>query len=199
MKVLLVDPCPATLVGVRTLLESCSDMEVVGEAQSAEEVVDKARYLCPDLVVLDSELDETTDALGICRELKTLPLPPRVLLYAAHSSQRGMVAASLAGADSYLYKGLDGNRLTEAASETCSGNRVLLPGPVEDEGDDLEAITEGAQELTNRESEILALLVGRRTNPEIASELCVSLDTVKTHVKRIFLKLRVRDRRELSG
>lgn len=198
MRVLLAEDQPAARLGARLLLQEAGRAEVVGESEKAEEVVHRAKELRPDLVVLALELEDQTGALAACRELKSLPSPPRVLVYAAGNSEEDVAAAGLAGADSYLHKGPGcGGRLHEVARRTCDGHRDWLLGPApEDPRAGLRAVIEGSG-LTDREREVLALVIGRRTNEEISDELHLSLNTVKTHTKRIWGKLPFKNRREL--
>jgi len=197
MKVLLIDGQSTTRLGIRVLLERTGRAEVVGEATNADGVRYLADELCPDLVVLDLDLGGRTPALQACRELKSLPRPPRVLVCTARNSREDVAAACLAGADSYLHKGVESDKLVEAINGTSLGQRVWLLGPTE-EGVEvrLRALINSTR-LTAKEREVLSLVVDHRTNREIAGELHLSRNTVKTHLRNIWRKLGVRSRREL--
>lgn len=197
MRVLLVDDQPATRLGLRVLLGGAGDAEVAGECRSAEEAMRLIEETRPDLVILDLELGGKRSALEACRELKSLPRPPRVLVYTARNSREDVAAASLAGADSYLHKGIECGKLPEVASKTHVGERIWLLGPAEDGASaKLRAIIEGA-DLTPKESEVFALIMDRCANREIAEKLWLSRNTVKTHVRSILRKLGFESRREL--
>ncbi|BBL79450.1 DNA-binding response regulator [Rubrobacter xylanophilus] len=200
MRVLLGGSYPAGRLGARIMLEQTEEIEVVAEIQSAEEILSRIEELRPDLVILDFDLEGEASALEACREVKSLPCPPRVLVYAACSSQRTIIAADLVGADGYLHKGLGcGERLPEVAVRIHEGQRDWILGPIQENGPEgLRAKIEGAG-LTDREREVLSLLMEGRTNREISHKLCLSLNTVKTHVKKVLRKLGVESRRELSG
>jgi DNA-binding NarL/FixJ family response regulator len=197
IKILLVDDQPATRLGIQDLLRSVEGVEIVGEAVSSEEAVRLNEKLRPDLVILDPSLEGEMSEAEICRELKSSQSPPRVLIYSGRNSREDVAVASLAGADSYLYKGLAAERLAEVVERTCSGQKVWLLGPVEsDQENDFRSKIDGAG-LTPKEREILALLMKRHTNQEIAEEFHLSANTVKTHVKNILKELHFSSRSEL--
>lgn len=198
MKVLLADDQPAARLGVRSLLRHIEELEIVGETAYAGEVVRLAEELRPDLVVLDPDIEEPVNGSGgVCRGLKSLANPPRVLVYTVRNSKEDIAAASLAGADSYLYKKVKGERLAEAIERTCSGQRIWLLGPMESNaGNGFQTRLDGAN-LTPREKEILALLINCRNNKEIAEDLLLSGNTVKTHVRNILKELGLKNRQEL--
>ena len=197
MRVLLVDEQPTTRLGLRVLLGGAGNAEIAGECRSAEEAMRMNEKTRPDLVILDLGMGGKRHALEACKELKALPRPPRVLVYTARNSREDIAAASLAGADSYLHKGIECGKLPEVASKTHVGERIWLLGPAEEGAPaQLRAIIEGA-DLTPKESEVLALMVDRCANREIAEKLCLSGNTVKTHVRSILRKLGFGSRKEL--
>ena len=198
MKVLLVDDHPATRLGVRVLLGGVEDAEVVGEAARDEDALRLAEELRPDLVILDPDLEGEMGESEVLRKLKVLPNPPRVLVYSGHSSQEDAAVASLAGADGYLCKRVRGERFPEVVLRTCGGRGVWLMCHEEyGYAARLEAIAEQAG-LTPKEREVLALLTKRYTNREMAEELHLSNNTIKTHVRSVFKQLGLKNRQELS-
>lgn len=198
MRILLADAYPAARLGSRVLLQEMDDTMVVGECEKTEDAIPCTEKLDPDLVVLDLGLEGGLSPLEVCRGLKSLPYPPRVLIYTGGNSREEVAAASLAGADGYLYKGPGcGQKLPEVARRVCEGQRDWLLGPSRGESSaDLKAIIDGA-DLTRREQEVLTLVMERFTNPEIAGKLHLSQNTVKTHVARSLRKLGFKNRREL--
>lgn len=197
MRVVLVDNNPTTLLGVRVLLRDTESAEVVGESREADEAARLVEYLAPDLVVLDPDLRASTGGLELCRRIKALPEPPRVLIYTTQNSREDVAAACIAGADAYLYKGVECERLLEALSRAYGGDRVWFLGREEEESSPgIEAMIEESG-LTPKEGEILARLVDHRTNTEIAAELCLSHNTVKSHVHNVLKKLGLKNRKEL--
>jgi DNA-binding NarL/FixJ family response regulator len=198
LRILLVDDHPTVRFGLKHLLASADGAEVVGEAENATDAAWLVQDLRPDLVLLDLRLGEDS-GIEVCREIKTLPGAPRVLVFTAHASVEDVAGATLAGADGYLHKGVAGDKILDAVRRTHAGQRVwLLPAENEEEAADRIRETSGEAWLTPKEKEVFALVLKRRTNPEIAEELYISLYTVKNHVSSILRKLGLKSRREIS-
>lgn len=197
-EVLLVDSCPTTRLGLKVALGGSRHVAVVGEAAGAEEALRLTREHQPDLVILDTDPDEPLEGLGLCKSLKEdLGQPPRILIYTAHNSREHVAAASLSGADGYVHKGTDCETLREAVGKICRGERLWYLGSEKtDARTKLKARIEEAH-LTPKEREIVFLLLERRTSTEIAEHLCLSRNTVKTHVSSVFRKLGVHSRQDL--
>ncbi len=197
MRILLVDDHPTVRLGLRHLLASAG-FEIVGEAEKAGDAIRLAEDSGPALVLLDLRLGEES-GIEVCREIKTLRGAPRVLVFTAHASVEDVAGATLAGADGYLYKGVAGEELIEAVRRIHAGGRVwLLPVESEEEAAYRMGETSSEARLTPKEKEVFALVLKRRTNPEIAEELYISLYTVKNHVSSILRKLGLKSRREIS-
>lgn len=196
MKVLLVEDHPATRLGVSSILEAYG-IEVVGEAASAEESLYLARRLLPDLAILDLRLPEGECGVEICRELKTLPEPPRVLIYTAYNAEEDISSALLSGADGYLHKSLEAELIPEVAARVHAGERTWLLGPEQETARQRLQISAQQSLLTPREKEVFDLILQRYSNYEISEKLFITLPTTKTHVSNILKKLKRRSRREL--
>jgi DNA-binding NarL/FixJ family response regulator len=148
-------------------------------------------------VLLDLRLGEDS-GIEVCREMKAMPDAPRVLVFTAHTDVEDVAAATLAGADGYLHKGVASEELIDAVERTYAGGRVwLLPAAEEESASRIEEVS-GEARLTPKEKEVFALVLKRRTNAEIAGELYISLYTVKNHVSSILRKLGLKSRREIS-
>ena len=195
-KILLVDYCPATRVGLKQFLREGIDAEVVGEASGAEETLRLSDELRPDVVILDMDLGAEMEGLRTCKELKASTHAPWVVLYTMRNSEEDVAAASLAGADGYLHKGTEPERVRETVSRASRGERVWLLGSTGTEPRRLKALVDKAG-LTPKQGEVFALLLERRTNEEIAQELNLSRNTVKTHVSNVLKKLGLGSRREI--
>ena len=198
MRVLLVDCCPATRLGVSVTLKEVNDVEVVGEATNAEETLRLDDKLRPDLVILDIELEDELEGLRLCKLLKEVSINrPQVLVYTGRNSREDVAAASLMGADSFLHKAVDCSRIRETVNMIRAGERVWLLRPAAEESHTrLTALIEEA-DLTPKEGEVLSLLLRRQTNSEIAEQLSLSCNTVKTHVGSILRKLALGSRQEI--
>lgn len=196
MKLLLVDDHPAVLSGLKALLGTEHDMEIVGEARSVEEGLRLTERLRPDLVILDLQLPGGVDGLEGCRRLKALDTAPRVLFYTGHRSSECLAHAVLAGANGYFHKGAYHAKLADTVRRVSRGEQtwVVDVEPSEDPGFERSVRAAG---LTPKETEVLGLVLRRYTNAEVAEELFIGVSTVKGHITSIMRKLGARRRRDL--
>ncbi|MFJ6604263.1 response regulator [Streptomyces lydicus] len=197
--VLLVDDHQVVRRGLRTFLEVQEDIEVVGEAADGAEGIAAAEQLRPDVVLMDVKMPGT-DGIEALRKLRELDNPARVLVVTSFTEQRTVVPALRAGAAGYVYKDIDPEALAAAIRSVHAGHVVLQPEVAgallsQEEGN-------GGQgrgtSLTDRESEVLALIADGRSNREIARALVLSEKTVKTHVSNILMKLDLADRTQAA-
>ena len=196
--VLLVDECPIVRRGVCAVLDDEEDLTVVGEASDVEAGLNLADDLEPDLIVVsDLDAEDAAGGSGLCRELKKSLKPYRVLIYTARNSHQNTYSCYLAGADGFVHKGEEPHRLVDAIRQVLSGKRVWLLGGVPTGLQPDPPFASEKPRLTAKEQEILALMLERLTNRQISAALCVSLDTVKTHVRHVYRKLGVSSRKEL--
>jgi DNA-binding NarL/FixJ family response regulator len=196
---LVVDGHPAIRLAVATLLASHSRVRHVHEAMTPEQAMRAALSRRPTFVVLETRLGrQPHQGSGLCRWLKQLPEPPRVLVYSADDSPAHVTAAIAAGADSFVHKSASCPTLVDAIERTRAGQRVWVLGehPAAPAEADQPLMT-GEKAMTRREEEVLSLLLRRYTNDEIAAELCLAHQTVKNHVSSVLRKLGKRSRREL--
>lgn len=193
-RVLVVDSQPTMRLGVRYALEAEEDLVPVGEAGEAEDALDLAEEASPDVVVVDPDIEG--DGKEFLKELKALPDSPGVVVHTARNSEEDVFASRLAGAESFVHKEESTGRLIQAIRETRRGKRVWFLG---EERDDPDPPAHGESErlLTGREKEVFALLIRRRSNAEIADELCIGIQTTKNHVSSVLRKLGVARREEL--
>lgn len=194
--VLVVDGCPTTRLGVSAAFGREEDFAVVGEAGGPDLALCLAGELRPDLVVQELWLGGEPTGSRLCKELKGLPDPQRVLFHTARNSHQDVYSCYLAGADGFVDKCEETHRLVDAARQVVRGKRMWLLGR-EPGG----AIGPGraAEEdpLTEKEAEVLALVLGGCSNAGIAEELCLSCNTVKTHLHHVYRKLGVSGREGL--
>jgi DNA-binding NarL/FixJ family response regulator len=190
IRVLIVDDHPAVRRGLRTFLELSDGVEVVGEAADGTSVAELVAATAPDVILLDMVLPGL-DGLGVLHELRDRGLSARALVVTSFTDRRSVLPAVRAGARGYLSKDVEPDALVAAVRAVHAGHLLLEPGVTE-------ALLAEPQELTARESQVLALLAEGRSNREIARALALSEKTVKTHVSSILLKLRLADRTQAA-
>src|SRR3954465_7217747 len=192
--------------GFRALLGSRDDIEVVGEAATGAEALEQARALRPDVVVMDIRMPEM-DGLEATRRItgdRTLS-DARVLVLTTFELDEYVFGALRAGASGFLLKGGEPGELLSAIRLVAAGESLLAPSVtkrlieayISHPEEDAAPTPEGLDELSPRELEVLGFVARGHTNREIAETLYLSPLTVKTHVSRILMKLRARDRVQL--
>jgi DNA-binding NarL/FixJ family response regulator len=197
VRVLIADDHPLFREGMRGRLDRVTDIEVVGEAASGDEVVEMARKLEPDVILMDIKMPGMN---GIEATRKILQAIPRVgvLVLTMFEDDDSVYAAMRAGAKGYLLKDSGGEGVVHAIRAVASGEAVFGPGVAERIMAYFSVPRPRQQrlfpELTEREEEILSLVAQGKGNQEIARQLFVSLKTVRNHVSNILLKLQVADR-----
>ena len=200
MKILLADDHTLVRRGIRALLETQADMEVVGEAAMGTEAVALARALAPDVVLMDIGMPEL-DGLQATAQIKhTLP-NVNVLLLTIHDDANYLFRACSVGAAGYILKGAEVAELMMALQAVQRGEVYLQPavakllvGDYLKRGD---ASQKQIEELTPRQREILALIAEGLTNQQIADKLVLSPFTVATHRQNVMEKLGLHNRVEL--
>jgi DNA-binding NarL/FixJ family response regulator len=205
-RVVLAEDQPMVRAGFRALLDSRSDIEVVGEAATGAEALAQARALLPDVVVMDIRMPEM-DGLEATRLITTDPElgQTRVLVLTTFELDEYVFGALDAGASGFLLKGGEPADLVQAIRVVAEGESLLAPSVTRRLIDTYVSRPrppanirhDGLGELTKREREVLGLIATGLTNAEIAQELYLSPLTAKTHVSRILMKLGARDRVQL--
>jgi DNA-binding NarL/FixJ family response regulator len=206
IRVLLVEDQAIVRGGFRALLDAESDLEVAGEAANGREAVTLARELRPDLVLMDIRMPEL-DGLEATRQIigdRTLN-DTRVLVLTTFELDEYVFGALRAGASGFLLKGGKPAELLSAIRLVAAGESLLAPSVtkrlieayVSQPEQGAVATPEGLDELSPRELEVLGLVARGSNNREIAEALYLSPLTVKTHVSKILMKLRARDRVQL--
>jgi DNA-binding NarL/FixJ family response regulator len=200
LRVLVADDHPIFRDGLRMLLGSIPEFEVVGEAAHGAEVVQLAASLQPDVIVMDLHMPELNGIEATRRVVEASP-HVGVLVLTMYEDNDSVFAAMRAGAKGYLLKGADQAEIVRATHAVGSGEAIFGPAIAERVIRYFSA-PRGAgpglpfPELTDREREVLGLIAQGHSNQEIAQGLVLSPKTVRNHVSNIFAKLQVADRAE---
>ncbi|MCP3802429.1 response regulator transcription factor [Allokutzneria sp. A3M-2-11 16] len=195
--VVLVDDEDLIRTGLRAILGAEPDLEVVGEAADGAEVVPLVRSLKPDVVLMDVRMPAVDGIQATRHLLSTMAEPPKILVVTTFENDDYVYDALRAGASGFLLKRARPAEIVQAVRTVASGDSLLFPSAIralaeQRAGGERKALN-GAQ-LTEREAEVLRLVAKGLTNAEIAAELVVSVETVKTHVGNVLGKLHARDR-----
>jgi DNA-binding NarL/FixJ family response regulator len=198
--VLLVDDDDLMRAGLRAVLSSDSSIEVVGEAVDGRDAIRRVGPLAPDVVLMDVRMPHL-DGISATREIAEAAPDARVLIVTTFEDDDYIFGALSAGASGFLLKRTQPEELIAAIHTVAAGEALLAPSVTRRVVDRMASDVIGAprdeprlDELTPREREVLELLARGLNNQEIADALVVEHSTVKTHVKRILMKLGVRDR-----
>lgn len=202
IRVLIADDHEVVRVGLRSLLDSVDDIQVVGEAASGEEAVERAEVLKPDVVVMDVRMPEM-GGIEACRVIRSAHPEIKVIMLTSYSDDEAVFASLMAGAGGYVLKRIGTTQLVEGIRVVAGGGSMLDPkvtGRVLErlrEGD--EAEDEAVEVLTDQERRILDLIAQGYTNREIAEQLFLSEKTVRNYVSNILGKLQVSNRTQAAA
>jgi DNA-binding NarL/FixJ family response regulator len=200
VRVLLVDDDDLMRAGLEAVLSSDESIEVVGEAGDGRAAVQKAGTLRPDVVLMDVRMPDL-DGISATREILSASPEVKVAVLTTFEQDDYIFGALSAGASGFLLKRTKPEELIAAIHTIAAGDSLLSPSvtrrviermagqPVPDS-----SASERLDELTPREREVLELIARGLSNSEIAAAFVIEESTVKTHVKRILMKLRLRDR-----
>jgi DNA-binding NarL/FixJ family response regulator len=193
-RLLLVDDHDLLRTSLRARLDSEHGLEVVGEAATAQQAVQRTRVLRPDLVLLDLLLPRISGYEAIPEILRVSPAS-RILVVSSQTSPSAVRQAISAGAHGYVPKRATDIELVAAVRRIARGERYLDPalGPQLVVADEISALTP----LSARERDILHLLALGYTNQEIGAKLFISVRTVDTHRAHVMRKLQLETRAEL--
>ena len=191
IRLLIVDDHPVVRDGLRGMLASEADLEVVGEAEDGREALTAATELRPDVILMDLRMPGLGGAAAI-RELGERGMTARVLVLTTYDSDSDVVPALEAGATGYLLKDAPRAELVGAIRAAARGEAVLSPSVATRLVRQLQVPAQDA--LSDRELEVLTLIAHGETNRGAASRLFISEATVKTHLLHIYAKLDVNDR-----
>lgn len=192
IRIMIVEDHAVVRQGLAALLKTVPDLTVVAEAANGAEAVTLFKQHQPDITLMDLRLPEMSGVQAITAIRKDFPTA-RIVVLTTYDGDEDIYRALQAGAKGYLLKGMSSDELMNAIRVVQAGH-THIPKLVADRL----AERMGGPELTNRELEILRLIVGGNSNKEIGNQLNISEATVKTHVNSILSKLGVEDRTQAT-
>jgi NarL family two-component system response regulator LiaR len=195
IRILIVDDHGMVRRGLRAYLRNRSDLDIAGEAANGQEALEMCEHLLPDVVLMDLEMP-VLGGVAATRVIRHR-WPYMQVIALTSSKEKELVRDALqAGAISYLMKNVSGDNLADAIQAARAGRSTLSPEALQSLIQPDAPESSLAADLTQREREVLELLVKGCSNPEIAQQLGVSRSTVKVHVSSILSKLGVASRGE---
>ena len=199
IKTIIVDDHPVVRFGVRQMLSTDKDIEVVAEMEDVDHLIDTIKEKAADIVLLDLELDHThgVDALRLIRQAAP---DVKVIIYTSHDEEERIVQAAEVGVDGYLLKGCGQRELLDAIHSVQSGGIALeatVAGKLMKHMNRRSSKSETETiRFSKRETQVLKLMASGKTNRDIGASLFISESTVKFHVHAILNKLDANNRTE---
>ncbi|MCL5885650.1 MAG: response regulator transcription factor [Actinobacteria bacterium] len=187
----LVDDHEVVRRGLKELIESDSEIKVVGEAATAQEAVEKIPSVAPDVAVLDVRLPDGS-GVEVCREIRAKSPEVYCLMLTSFSDDEALFSSIMAGASGYLLKQVKGRELISAIKRVANGESLLDPALIRKVMDKIRSdtdIDERIARLTPQERAILKLIAEGKSNRQIASDMFLSEKTVKNYVSNMLGKM----------
>ena len=188
IRILVVDDHPLLREGIAALIDGQPDMELVSEAADGREGVEQFRKYAPDITLMDLQMPETTGMEAIIAIREQAP-EARIIVLTTYSGDVQAQRALQAGARAYLLKNLLHKELLTTIRAVHAGHKTMSPAVAAEL-----AAHAGEEALTEREMEVLRLIAAGNANKEIAAQLSITEETVKSRVKNILSKLHANDR-----
>ena len=209
IKIVLVEDQKLMRIGLRSLFDDYKDMEIIGEAENGKDAVEKSRLLKPDIVLMDIGLPDITGIEATKRILDMNKFDTKIVMLTSHISDKEVHDSLTAGAHAYIIKDINTEFLMTIIKTVRNGAMWLDPKVVPFIKDKNSGVIPPRQlsragfrethcNLTQREYEVLKLVVDGQTNNEIAKTLTISEHTAKAHVCNIIQKLVVDDRTQAA-
>ena len=203
VRVLLCDDHELVRRGLRALLDADLTLDVVGEASSADEAVEKSAALSPDVVVMDVRMPGRS-GIEACRDIRSAREETRVLMLTSFADDEALFTSIMAGASGYVLKNVRGNELMEGIHKVAHG-QSLLDAALTDRvlarlrGDLTPTAGEVGSDLTSQERKVLNLVAEGLTNRQIGERVHLAEKTVKNYVSNILMKLGLSRRAEVAA
>ncbi|OLC53568.1 MAG: hypothetical protein AUH85_13920 [Chloroflexi bacterium 13_1_40CM_4_68_4] len=206
IRVLIADDHAVVRSGLRSILESEDDIDVIGEAADGHQALESAQELLPDVILMDINMGDW-DGVTATRRVRNSVPSSRVIVLTNYDEDNLVFSSIRAGASGYLLKEVSGQQLTNAIRTVADGFSLIYPSVARRVLDEFGRLRvgsapadddQGYSDLTPREREVLKLIASGRANKEIGNELGISERTVKTHISNIFSKLQLTDRTQAA-
>jgi DNA-binding NarL/FixJ family response regulator len=204
IRVLVVDDDPLVRAALTMMLDGANGIAVVGEAADGDGVARAVDAHTPDVVLMDLRMPRM-DGIAAMKRLQSRRNPPRIIVLTTFDSDDNILRALRAGADGFLVKDTPPERIVEAVHRVAAGDPILSPqvtrrlmNRAAGEAGGYERARQAVAKLSPRETDVLVAIAQGRTNAEIATELLMSVATVKAHITHIFTKLDLTNRTQLA-
>ncbi|MBI4201818.1 MAG: response regulator transcription factor [Chloroflexi bacterium] len=202
-RLMVVDDHEVVRSGLRTILGAEDDLEVVAEAGTLEEAIQKAGVFAPEVVLMDVRLGDGS-GIEACRAIKNDRPQTHVLMLTSFGDEEAVMSSIMAGASGYLLKNVGRSDLLKAIRAVAQGQNLLDPAVTKRVLERLARLTANAQDqslqaISDREKEVLVLVAQGLTNKEIAAQLVISDNTARNHVSRLLDKLGLTRRSEAAA
>jgi DNA-binding NarL/FixJ family response regulator len=200
IRVFLLDDHEVVRRGIRELLESEGDIEVVGESGTAQEAIRRIPALRPDVAILDGRLPDGT-GMEVCREVRSVDPSIQALILTSYDDDEALFSAIMAGAAGYILKQVRGNDLVDTVRRVAAGESMLDPSVT---ARVLERVRSGPprdielEALTEQEHKILDLIGEGLTNRQVAERMFLAEKTVKNYVSSLLAKLGLTSRTQAA-
>ncbi|WP_054953728.1 response regulator [Flaviflexus massiliensis] len=188
---ILADDHPVVRAGIRAMLSSDPDLEILGEASTPGEVIAMAQELKPDVVLMDLQFGTEQTGADATKEIRSQKEAPAVLVLTNYDTDADILSAVEAGASGYLLKDSPPEELIAAIKAAAAGETALAPAIA---GRLMARMRSPQTSLSVREMEVLQLVADGEPNTQIAKLLHITTATVKTHLVHIYTKLGVSSR-----
>ena len=197
IRVVIADDHRVVRVGLEQLLATFDDVELLGSADGGEAAVALAADARPDVVLLDMSMPDL-DGIGVTRRLADVSPETKVVVFTSFSDRDEIVRALDAGAVGYLLKDAEPEEIHAAIRAAARGEAPLAPKAAAELLASRQERAASHVELTNRQKEVLALVIAGNANKQIARKLGISEKTVKGHLTNLFQRIGVADRTQAA-
>lgn len=207
IKILLVEDQKLMRIGIKSLFSDYPEMEVIGEAVTGKEAIEKAKLIKPDIILMDIGLDDIS-GIDAAKQILEMNNNIKIIMLTSHINEEELKASLTAGANAYVIKDINTDYLMNVIKMVKDGAMWLDPqvvpfikdknGVIPSRQLSRSAFKQNHSNLTQREYEVLKLVVDGQSNSQIAKTLTISEHTAKAHVCNIIQKLVVDDRTQAA-